>query len=298
MNNMHAFSQEVSCDSLLDSLFFYENQIPRMKNIIHVSNCPIYSYRSHAHASWAEIVLIAGGQGVYHVGRERYEVQAGDVLLINRMVLHSCESSPSDALDAYTLSLCEFQIVDLEPGMLLPADTCPLIKTGDQFPFVRELFSQLLFQSSEKRPGYRMVCDHIIFVLCRFFHQYIQDSCNHIRSKSISQLASEVLEYIEENFTSNITLEGLSKRFFVTPKHLCHIMSTECGISPIDYVIRKRINSAQWRLVMEDTSIKDIAYALGYESQDYFTKQFQKRTGMTPSTYRSRYSKVLKFVSP
>ena len=94
---MHAFSQEATCNSLLDSLFFYENQIPRMKNIIHISNCPIYSYCNHAHASWSEIVLIAGGQGVYHVGRERYEVQAGDVLLINRMVLHSCESSPSDS---------------------------------------------------------------------------------------------------------------------------------------------------------------------------------------------------------
>ncbi|WNX86276.1 AraC family transcriptional regulator [Agathobaculum sp. NTUH-O15-33] len=276
--------------------FFINNKPPHMQNIIHISNCPIYSYPCHSHASWAEIVLIIGGSGVYTVNRDEYIVEAGDILLINRGVLHSCDSSFEDPVDVYTLSLNEFTIRGLEMGQLIAPDVQPFLKTGAQLPLFAALFSCLMAQNLEKPPGHLMICTQTISLLCALLHQMIRRKTFKIQPRSISKLASDIMEYIEENYTSNITLDLLSKRFFITAGHLCHILSTECGISPIDYVIQKRINTAQWRLVMESTSIKDIAFDMGYESADHFAKQFQKRTGMTPSVYRTLYSHRLKYL--
>lgn len=280
----------------VESSFFSDNQIPQLQNIIHVNNCPIYSYHCHAHASWAEIVLIIGGSGVYTVNREEYVVEAGDILLINRGVLHSCESSFEDPIDVYTLSLREFTILGLRPGELIAPNIRPYIKTGNQYPLFSTLFSCLIEQHDQKQPGHVLICRQLISLICLLLSQKLDKETCKIQPRNITKLASEIMEYIEINYTANITLDHLSKHFYITPGHLCHILATECGISPIDYVIRKRINSAQWRLVMENTPVKEIAFDMGYDSADHFAKQFQKRTGMTPSAYRSLYSHQLRYL--
>ena len=60
-------------------------------------------------------------------------------------------------------------------------------------------------------------------------------------------------------------------------------------MTPINYVMKKKIERAQLKLITENTEVKEIAYQLGFENQGYFNRVFKRFTGLTPLAYRRSY---------
>ena len=60
-------------------------------------------------------------------------------------------------------------------------------------------------------------------------------------------------------------------------------------MTPMQYVLRVRINAASEALTTSDRTIAEIAVACGFYDQSYFTKQFRRQFGHTPTAYRERY---------
>jgi len=52
--------------------------------------------------------------------------------------------------------------------------------------------------------------------------------------------------------------------------------------TPRKYINRKKIEAAQLKLLIEDTSIKEIAFGLGFDNVSYFNRLFNKLTGRKP----------------
>jgi AraC-like DNA-binding protein len=60
-------------------------------------------------------------------------------------------------------------------------------------------------------------------------------------------------------------------------------------MTPQQYILRVRINAAAQTLATEAISVAEIAQQAGFYDQSYFTKQFRKQMGLTPSAYRRQY---------
>lgn len=60
-------------------------------------------------------------------------------------------------------------------------------------------------------------------------------------------------------------------------------------MTPVNYIIKKKMEKAQLKLVTGNAPIKEISYQLGFESQEYFTRVFKKMTGLTPLAYRKSH---------
>jgi AraC-like DNA-binding protein len=60
-------------------------------------------------------------------------------------------------------------------------------------------------------------------------------------------------------------------------------------MTPMQYVLRVRLNAASEAISTSDRSIAEIALACGFYDQSYFTKQFRRQFAETPSAYRERY---------
>ena len=58
------------------------------------------------------------------------------------------------------------------------------------------------------------------------------------------------------------------------------------GVTLVNYIISKRIDSARELLINSDKKIKDICNEVGYKDIYYFTKVFKKEIGVSPSEYR------------
>ena len=73
--------------------------------------------------------------------------------------------------------------------------------------------------------------------------------------------------------------------------HLVHTFTKHLGVSPINYVINKRIQEAKNLLATTSYSIRDIASIVGFGNSSYFSQMFKKVTGISPKSYRVKNSK-------
>jgi two-component system response regulator YesN len=101
------------------------------------------------------------------------------------------------------------------------------------------------------------------------------------------KLSEAVTKYLWRNLHEHVTLESLSRRFNVSPSYLFRVMKAATGMSPMDYFMSQKIQEAQSLIRKNDgTMIKDIASALCFEDQHYFSRVFKKYIGITPMEYR------------
>jgi len=98
--------------------------------------------------------------------------------------------------------------------------------------------------------------------------------------------AVKAVDYIEQNFAENISVNEIAEALGISRKHLYMIFNDILKISPKQYLIFYRIEKACMRLKTSSQSILEIAESVGYMNQFYFSKEFKRLTGMTPSEYR------------
>lgn len=94
-------------------------------------------------------------------------------------------------------------------------------------------------------------------------------------------------QYIDNHFAFGVTLEQLSKIALMGTTKLKTAFKEYIGCSVSEYMIRKRIDHAQYLLLATDLSIGEIAKAVGYERSDSFSAQFLRITGFLPTEYRN-----------
>ena len=67
---------------------------------------------------------------------------------------------------------------------------------------------------------------------------------------------------------------------------MVHSFTKEYGISPIIYLISRRIEESKYLLVDTDHSLSQISHMLGFSSQSYLSQSFRRLEGMSPMEYR------------
>ncbi len=106
------------------------------------------------------------------------------------------------------------------------------------------------------------------------------------KSKAYSAAMADAISYINERFQSDLTLEELAEKTNMSLFHFTRIFTRETGITPHQYLIKTRLSAAKYLLKSTETSIKDIAFSTGFNSESSFCTTFKKWEQMTPSQYR------------
>lgn len=104
-------------------------------------------------------------------------------------------------------------------------------------------------------------------------------------------LAARIADIIHEHYTDNITLESLSESLNYSVTHLSSYFKIRTGLSPIDYLIKVRIEKAVALLLETDATLKEIAVGVGYQDPSYLGRLFKKYKGVSPISYRELHSR-------
>ena len=95
-----------------------------------------------------------------------------------------------------------------------------------------------------------------------------------------------VVNFIRKNIDKNIDIDTLAGLSCLSKDHFIRLFKSEMKTTPLQYIVKKKIEKAQLLLITKDLAIKEIAYTLGYDNYSYFIKLFKKQTGLTPQTYK------------
>ncbi|WP_024615177.1 response regulator [Clostridium sp. Ade.TY] len=110
-----------------------------------------------------------------------------------------------------------------------------------------------------------------------------------VNKKNLSSNNNQIIsaiDYIEDNFKENITLDKIAATCNLSPCYFSKLFKKEMGINFNTYLNNKKIEYAKEILKTTDTPILNIALDLGFDDCGYFIKVFKKVEGVTPKKYR------------
>lgn len=100
-------------------------------------------------------------------------------------------------------------------------------------------------------------------------------------------LIDRITEYIQENYSSSITMKSVARRFYLNPSYFCKLFRDETGVTFTHYLMRLRVEKAKELMSVSTKKFYDIATAVGYSNVQYFSTIFKEIEGITPTQYRN-----------
>lgn len=261
-------------------------ELPGIRRLTHTVGDPNWYYALHEHADAMEFMFVAEGMADIVLDQQLVTVRAGDVLLIGEGVPHSIASHAENPSDVWTFTAVRTGFGSHSENGVAVVHT----QAGDNHEFIAQTMARL--KDFSKRPDIssRVACDYLCSALLALFKQSMSQSSipRKVRSKT---LPDTILKYLNENYAQNMDLAILANMFGVSASHISRVFKRAYTISPINYLIDKRLSEAKWQLINTDDSVWRVAERVGYQNVYYFTKLFGCRVGGSPTEYRRKHRK-------
>ena len=235
----------------------------------------------HTH-NHVEIFYIAGGKGQFLIEDKLYPVDTNNLVIINPNVVHT-----EISLNAQPLEYIVLGIEGIELGI-------PNSTTEQYFIFnrldsseVSTCMRNILWEMESKQTGYEDVCQAFMeILLIRLMRSTGLPAPAETQIVSDNRQCVAVRRYIDNNYKYPLTLEQLAAEAHMNKYYLSHVFKREYGVSPINYMISRRIDESKHLLEETDLSASQIAQMLGFSSSSYFSQAFRRAENISPTDYR------------
>ncbi len=231
-------------------------------------------------------ILVLRGKGSLTCGGESHELKEGDCAFIDCRKPYSHTTSE----ELWTIRWCHFYGPTMaavyekytERGgkaVFTPSDTVRFIEVLDRIAVVAKGDDYIRdMKINEELNG---LCT---LLMGESWHP----EAAAVRSVK-RQSVLEVKEYLEQHYMEKISLEQLSKDFYINKYYLARMFKEQFGMSVISYLVNIRITHAKQMLRFTDKSVEEIGAECGMGALHYFSRVFKEVEGVPPSTYRAQW---------
>ena len=244
----------------------------------------------HSHP-FSELFYVVNGQGTFIAEDTEFPVKKNDMVIINPHVRHTEKSLPGAPLDYIVLgieglSFAFEKIVAARSGESAQAPSGTVSKYNVSKTNVCTCLNLMLEEVSRQEEDYETVCQNLLEVLLISMLRSGSLSVVPDNSRLLNRECTQIKNYLDANYSETITLDSLAALTHMNKYYLAHTFTKYVGLSPINYLLQKRIQEGKSLLESTSYSIAQISDLLGFSSQSYFSQAFRKATGMTPMQYR------------
>ena len=250
---------------------------------------------------YSRMYLITEGNGHVVIGNQTIQLEAGYLYLIpsfvhcsyvfnkdlahiyihfralleNGLTIYNFISF-RNKLKATELSKMLFnRILDLNPGLQLPHHD----------PHVYQTKPWMDKKPAFNSPGHKLETEGIIQQL---FSGFVTDEPRIDLASGLKYNIQEILVFIQENLHNDIKIEQLAQISCLSKDHFTRIFKSIFGVSPCEFIIRKRIEKSQFLLLTTDLPMNRIIDETNFKNAPYFSRMFKKYTSLTPGVYRNQ----------
>ncbi|MDC3416010.1 AraC family transcriptional regulator [Aquibacillus salsiterrae] len=107
-------------------------------------------------------------------------------------------------------------------------------------------------------------------------------------------LIDSTIDYMVNHYNESMELNELALLAGLSKSHYVRLFKKYTGYSPIEYLTQLRIGKAKELMMVSDYRMKQIAHAVGYNDEFYFSRIFKKHVGVSPSEYHERNGAITK----
>ena len=254
--------------------------------------------RLHGH-EFHELVIILRGQGRHRLDDEEYRIEAGDVFLIRGRMAHGYTSARNmDLINLLfaprrlRLPLGELQEV---PGYHVLFHLEPRFRQAHRFESklhldfeqlaqAEQLLTRMREELTRRTPGYRFMARTLLMQLIGFLSRsYAPGKSGRVQAM---HRLGEALGFLHRHYDEKISLARIARVAHMSQSTLVRAFRSATGASPIDYLIRLRVERAAELLRSHEFSVTEAALRTGFSDSNYFARQFRRILGVTPRQHR------------
>ncbi|MFE4243328.1 AraC family transcriptional regulator [Peribacillus butanolivorans] len=270
-------------------------------------------FNFHSHQEY-EIYFFHSGDCRYLINNRIYDLQPGDIILLDGMTLHKPNPQPGST---YIRSMIHFSPIWLQelliilgiPNLLDPfqkLNNC-LFRTGydESGIFVDEgmkritsLMAHLEAELQQKGKKNETIEAEIrlelVQLLVGIYKMSQKELAQHTNKRTEKEHHAEgIASWINNHYTEKVSLDRLANEMKLSKYYASHVFKEVTGFTVMEYVMGCRFNQVKYLLEMEpDQTLGNISRATGFESIAHFSRFFKEKAGITPSQYRKSRLKM------
>ena len=272
---------------------------------LYVMQTPVQrSLPFHSH-DFTELVIVTKGEGMHVTGEEEYPIREGDVFVIHMDQPHSYKDVQDMEVINVLFDAGHFFGGDTDlgelPGFHALITLEPVLRqkhglryrlslSAHDLAVAKGLAEAIQRELTCKAGGYRSMAGALMLQLAGFLAR----SYSRVRDpepRAMMRLG-KVLAHMESHCQESIPLARLAHIAGMSQSTLLRAFRRVMKRSPIDHLIRLRVQHACAKLTDGESSITEIALATGFSDSNYFSRQFRRITGMSPRQYQQQNTRT------
>ena len=243
-----------------------------------------------------ELTLVLSGQIEYQIEEHTFILSAGDGVFCNGNALHSGHM--------YKGQKCTYLSITFHPRFLYGYENSILNTKYVKFIILNELWNSLhlekivtwqqsvleymnkIYELSQTMPGdFEMQVHMILLQIWHLLYQHFSAQPNNLQKpKQHLQRLRDILLFIENHYTQDISLEDVAKTANICKSECCRFFKKHMGITIFDYILYLRIQNSL-PLLKKGDSITSVAAMVGFSSPSYYSQIFKRYMKCTPLEY-------------
>lgn len=247
----------------------------------------------HLHDTY-EILFLISGDVSYFVDNNTYPLKFGDLVITNTTEIHTPIFLSSKTYERVLFHFSP-ELASLAGTPDFNLEKCFIERpngkhnkvslSNAQITEYMDLYKQIMLLNSDLTGGNAIIKMSKLIELMVFVNNlFSKDTDNHYKTNIPKQLI-DIIDYINENPGNDLSLENLSKRFFINKTYLCTLFNKHIGKTVHQYITYKRIAYAK-QLLQIGHNATETCLMCGFSDYSNFIKTFKKVTGLTPGSYR------------
>lgn len=234
---------------------------------------------THTHT---ELFFIVSGKGQFLIQGQVFPVNPNNLVIINPNILHTEVSLNAQPLEYIVLGINGIELAADESsnGQFCILDHYESLE-------ISSCLRNILREMEQKNAGFQDICQaYMEILILRLMRNTAITTQTEPKLTSGSRQCAAVRRYIDLHFKEPLTLDQLADEAHMSKYYLSHAFKQEFGVSPINYMISRRINESKFLLSETDLSLSQIAQVLGFSSLSYFSQAFRKANNTSPLEFR------------
>lgn len=232
----------------------------------------------------------------FFVADQVYRARAGALFVFNDMDLHRSVSPPDISHERYVLYFDPRSVIELSTEQTNLLDCFVNRKPGfshcvqldnDQSGQLLKLLQKAEGYSDSKAYGSDIYGKIALAEILLYVNQLFRSSTlpRPVRADNDLERVLPIIQYIQQHLAGDLSLNHLSKTFYLNKYHLGHLFKGATGFTVTEYIIHRRILKAR-ELLQHDLSVQQAGACVGFNNNSHFIRTFKKLVGISPKQYQ------------